>query len=400
MRKALTLALVLLLVTLLFAGAAWAKPGKGHGLYRGNDAGLIDKPGTMNSKTEDRADAEQDEDEDEANNDEIEYATEDEDEEENEADDDEIEKDAGEIEYTTEDGLKVEIENGKIEIKGNGFKFKMKNGKVEYKSENGKIEINREGIKVKGNVLKEYKQKLENYKKLIDHAIEAGEKFSDIEEHWASSSIEKMSAIGLFKGYEDGTFRPDNSITQAEAVALIVRIASKNETGDEDQVDESELEDVPGWARAAVREAAKHGFINLNRFHSHVQASRAQTAVMIAKALGLEPVDVTDMPFRDGILISPEDVGYIMALYEQGIIKGTPDGKFNPNSTITRAEIAAIMERIIAGQENDEDSQTGEDNAAEDESTNEEESNNKEGSTNEEESTSQNNNEETVEYNI
>lgn len=49
--------------------------------------------------------------------------------------------------------------------------------------------------------------------------------FKDVSvSHWASATIQAASASGLFNGYEDGTFRPDNPITRAEAAAVIYRI--------------------------------------------------------------------------------------------------------------------------------------------------------------------------------
>mgnify|MGYP000954046783 CR=1 FL=1 len=176
-------------------------------------------------------------------------------------------------------------------------------------------------------------------------------RFSDTEQHWAHQCIEEMSACGLLKGYPDGSFKPDQPLTQAEALSLAMRVAPQEEVVDEDDTDiatdDSELETIPEWVRGDANKAAKKGIIKLNRFHSAVQASRAQTAVMIAKALGLEPVDTSNIPFKDGILLSPEDVGYILALYEEGIISGDPNGNFNPNSAITRAEMASLLQRLL-----------------------------------------------------
>ncbi len=206
--------------------------------------------------------------------------------------------------------------------------------------------------------------------------IKMQHKFSDTSNHWARSVIEKVYGMGLFEGYEDGTFQPDAAITQAESVVLIMRltaqVADKNKTGNKPVEDTEEGEDnpaedektrtetddepednvsgeIPAWAKDPVIRAAGKGFININRFHSHVQAQRTQVAVMVAKVLNLEPVDNADLPFKDGILIPPEDLGYIIALYQEGLLKGTPEGMFNPNSAITRAELAVIMERIVDG---------------------------------------------------
>ena len=108
---------------------------------------------------------------------------------------------------------------------------------------------------------------------------------TDISRHWAAPCIEEMTAIGLFKGYPDGSFKPDQQLSQAEALALVMRIAADDDTTVDEDKDKSELSQVPAWVRGDADKAARKGIIKLNRFHSAVQASRAQTAVMIAKAL-------------------------------------------------------------------------------------------------------------------
>lgn len=48
--------------------------------------------------------------------------------------------------------------------------------------------------------------------------------FSDISGHWAAESINEAASIGWITGYENGTFRPDQNITRAEAMTLINRV--------------------------------------------------------------------------------------------------------------------------------------------------------------------------------
>lgn len=245
-----------------------------------------------------------------------------------------------------------------------------------------KTEKNREKFENKLRVREELRQRLRVY----NQGEGIRNAFADCENHWARLAIEKMSAVGLFDGYEDGTFKPNKPITQVELIAVLMRVTAMSSTAVADEngedneqegvdeeageenmsgeqegvvdnelsegegnVTEEELAGVPEWARGVVKEAAQMRVINLNRFHSHVQATRAQAAVWIAKSLGLEPVqiNVDELPFTDGVLISPEDAGYIMALYKEGIITGMPGGKFNPNSAITRAQMAAILERLL-----------------------------------------------------
>lgn len=49
----------------------------------------------------------------------------------------------------------------------------------------------------------------------------AASKFSDIAGHWAKAAIDQVAAAGMINGYEDGTFKPSNSLTRAEAVTMI-----------------------------------------------------------------------------------------------------------------------------------------------------------------------------------
>lgn len=48
--------------------------------------------------------------------------------------------------------------------------------------------------------------------------------FTDLAGHWAREEIGKAASLGWIQGYEDGTFRPDQSITRAEAMTMINRV--------------------------------------------------------------------------------------------------------------------------------------------------------------------------------
>lgn len=190
------------------------------------------------------------------------------------------------------------------------------------------------------------------------------EKFKDIEEHWGKQSVEKIQDKGILNGYEDGTFQPDRTLTQGELAVILSRLLEvkqldedenldDDELDDEDQDDDEELDDdelseVPGWAKNAVQKGFQNKYLNMKRFHSQVQCDRLTACVAIAKALDLEPVtDFSTNPFKDMDLISDEDFGYLLALYEAGYINGYPDGNFNPNRLLTRAQIANIIDKLL-----------------------------------------------------
>ncbi|MBQ8540585.1 MAG: S-layer homology domain-containing protein [Clostridia bacterium] len=53
------------------------------------------------------------------------------------------------------------------------------------------------------------------------------DKFTDIKGHWAEDIINQAAEEGVVNGREDGTFGPDEPITRAEAVAMIMRAREK-----------------------------------------------------------------------------------------------------------------------------------------------------------------------------
>jgi chitodextrinase len=175
--------------------------------------------------------------------------------------------------------------------------------------------------------------------------------FRDMKGHWCDGAVQKIKSQGIIEGYSDGTFQPDKAITEAELAVILSRLLDKLGTDTEysdSDTDDEDLSDVPSWARDSVKFGMNHNYFGHGRFHSQVQCNRLYAMVAIAKALDLDPVtDFEDNPFTDWGLMSKEDYGYILALYEEGYISGYPDGNFNPNNLITRAQIAKILEKLL-----------------------------------------------------
>ena len=113
---------------------------------------------------------------------------------------------------------------------------------------------------------------------------------SDISGHWAKQNIEWMVGKEFITGYTDGTFKPNNSITRAEFATILVR----------------------------------SGTFDRNSYRG------------------------TFSDIKDGEWHSV----FIQTAYDKGWIKGS-DGKFRPNDKISRAEMGAIMGRIVKSSSQD-----------------------------------------------
>ena len=199
--------------------------------------------------------------------------------------------------------------------------------------------------------------------------LEQVKEFKDMKNHWGKKSVENVQGLGIFGGYDDGTFQPDKALTQAELAVIIDRLLQLKNGDDEDKDFESLVNwggkgdsDIPGWAKKSVMKGFYKKYFNLNRFHSHVQVDRLTACVALAKALDLDPITEYKMnPFTDLGLISDEDYGYLLALYQEGYINGYPNGVFNPYSFLSRAQMAVIIEKLVGELNEDLEEDTDED---------------------------------------
>ena len=91
--------------------------------------------------------------------------------------------------------------------------------------------------------------------------------FSDIASHWAKNEINAAANNGWINGYTDGTFRPNNKITRAEAMTLVNRVLKRlPETAEDlhnDMIKWSDNSDTSAWYYLAVQEATNSHYYDL-----------------------------------------------------------------------------------------------------------------------------------------
>lgn len=183
--------------------------------------------------------------------------------------------------------------------------------------------------------------------------------FDDLDEAaWAIEHISKMSFKQIFRGYEDGTFRPNQPVKRVEAIVTAVRLMGLEEEAmqkpDDIQLhfkDANQIDKKFSWAKGYIAVALEQGLFDTSedRVQPEAPASRVWAASLLVRALGLqsEALDkMTQIPdFKDAKAIPAGAVGYINVAVERGIITGYGDQTFQPNKKVTRAEMAAILDR-------------------------------------------------------
>lgn len=159
----------------------------------------------------------------------------------------------------------------------------------------------------------------------------------------------QVSSNAYISGYTDGTFRPDNTITRAEAAAMISRISSDfNENENYNDV----FSDVAGgmWYRNNVNFAAEKGYIagyGGGVFKPENTITRAEMAAMIYKYTHeLEPAKPLKSDYSD-VSVEHWAIGYINAIGFEGIVSGYPDGTFRPDNYVTRAEAVTMINKAL-----------------------------------------------------
>lgn len=172
-----------------------------------------------------------------------------------------------------------------------------------------------------------------------------GRYFSDIDNHWAYNSILFMDKKGWMKGVSTSQFAPNREITRAEAAVILVRALGLN-----DETNTSSFTDVSSsyWASKEIEIAKKHEILEgkgNNMFYPTDIITREEMAVILDRLLDKENDNKTDNFFKD---INIYDWSYesIIKMSSNGIFKGYDDGNFYPKRKLTRAQMAALMDRI------------------------------------------------------
>lgn len=174
--------------------------------------------------------------------------------------------------------------------------------------------------------------------------------FSDVSEsHWAKEPIRALSAAGYINGYTDGSFGPDNKITRAEFVTIINNVKANTKISSKTFSDLS----ADAWYYNAINSAVAAGYIggyDDGTVKPDANLTRAEAAVIAYRAWGLTPEG--NVNFADSASIGDWASSQIATLVSKNIIGGYDDNTFRPNETITRAEVAKIVYRLIEMEKN------------------------------------------------
>jgi hypothetical protein len=187
---------------------------------------------------------------------------------------------------------------------------------------------------------------------IIWHPLE----FKDMDGHWAKDIVNDMGSRMIIDGIGNGAFNPAAEITRAEFAAIVVRglgLKLENGTGAFPDVKASD------WYSSSVQTAYAYKLINGfedGNFRPLDKITREQAMSMIAKAMQitalkdkLQNKEASELlsSFTDAGSVSKWAVGSAADSVAAGIVSGRTSTRLDPQASITRAEVAAMIQRLL-----------------------------------------------------
>ncbi|TYP54201.1 S-layer homology domain-containing protein [Thermosediminibacter litoriperuensis] len=192
--------------------------------------------------------------------------------------------------------------------------------------------------------------RIEHFSKVAVFAKEVRKSFADVSDTsfgWAKDAVEALAGSGIVTGVDGTRFEPGRAVTRAEFVTMIVKaLGLEPKTGEKRQFKDVE---EGSWYEKAVYAALDSGLVNGyedGTFRPDGSITREELAVILARAGGLAPSG-ENPDFKDGKSISPWSRDGVAAAVAGGLINGFEDGTFRPKAAASRAQAAVVIYRFL-----------------------------------------------------
>lgn len=176
-------------------------------------------------------------------------------------------------------------------------------------------------------------------------------KFTDITGHWAENEIRELAKDGVINGKSETEYAPEDSMSRAEFAALIRRALGLNASLYRDG-----FGDVASnaWYANEIQAIADANIMNGDAdgsFRPNDSISREEMAKVLVNAYkiktGTSEIGSAELSYTDNAEIAVWAAEYVSQAGELGLIKGMDDGSFAPKSSMTRAQGAAVIYRLV-----------------------------------------------------
>lgn len=179
--------------------------------------------------------------------------------------------------------------------------------------------------------------------------------FADVAGHWAKADIEQLAMRQIVSGVTADAFQPNAQVTRAQFAAMLVNALELEPSASETPFGDVP---ASAWYAAPVAIGVEKGLFSGfadGTFRPNETITREQMAVMLTNAMahaGLAETRVGETEswlarFTDREAISGWSAESVAAAVRAGLLFGRDDGRFAPADPATRAEAAAIVMRLL-----------------------------------------------------
>lgn len=174
---------------------------------------------------------------------------------------------------------------------------------------------------------------------------------TDIQGHWAESSIESLQEKGVVNGYGNGLFGPNDKITRAQIMKIALK-AFGQDTVDSTGTAPSSFKDVTAsdWFNSYVETGAAIGIISGYKdgsFKPENPVTRAEALKIILEAAGFTDLTALTPNFTDVDTVTDWFAKYTSFAKTAELSTGYSDGSFRGNQPITRAEVCVLVQKVV-----------------------------------------------------
>lgn len=166
---------------------------------------------------------------------------------------------------------------------------------------------------------------------------------------WAAGAIAWAKENGITTGYPDGTYRPDNLVSREEMAAFIVR-ALYGESFDHDLHPYFQDVSADMWSFKYVQRLFQDNITTgcaQGLYCPFSTVTRAQMAAFLVRAKVGDAFDYDSDPYFPDVSSDAWYFKYVQKLKALGITQGYPDGTYQPENAVTRAEMAVFLSRAF-----------------------------------------------------
>ncbi len=178
--------------------------------------------------------------------------------------------------------------------------------------------------------------------------------FTDSNYHWARPQIDHLNSRGFVSGYPDGSYHPDAYVSREEFVTLLVKAIHKDTEAQQLLKGDSAFTDVQGrWSRGYIELARELNIAQGNGqslFLPGTYISREEAVTMLVNCLKVDTQVILPSDISDSKQIAPWAQGSVAYAWQKKMINGYPDGSFRPKNSISRAEVACLLEELLGVQ--------------------------------------------------